>query len=278
VVAPKAAQVVKELFSRYASGQYSLTTLADWLNEQGIKPPPVPFKPANKPRDPARAHWYARDLWSASTIRGMLNTSSYIGMVNTSGDRKKLVPVPGQHPAIIDQQTWDRCQQVAKRNRRRVSPTWTRHSYPLTPLLRCARCDGPVNGNRRLHKVGWVDFYRCPASRHFNRPKVDPAACDLPWLRADDIQSALLTELRALATAKLTAKLKKGLTKAADPEAEYRAAMAKLDQRIKNIKFQHEQGHVDNDEYVARVGKVNLEKQALRSKLDAEHKAFNVNA
>jgi DNA invertase Pin-like site-specific DNA recombinase len=49
VVDKKAAPVVKDLFSRYATGNYSLTTLADWMNAQGIKPPAVPFRPT-RPR------------------------------------------------------------------------------------------------------------------------------------------------------------------------------------------------------------------------------------
>jgi hypothetical protein len=64
------------------------------------------------------------------------------------------------------------------------------------------------------------------------------------------------------------------LAKAPDPEAEYRAAIAKLDQRLRNIRFQHEHGGVSNTEYMERTSKVNVEKQALRARLDAERKAF----
>jgi len=71
--------------------------------------------------------------------------------------------------------------------------------------------------------------------------------------------------------------LRKGLAKATDPEAEYMAAVAKLDDRLRNIAFQHEHrpvGESSDSEFVERIAKVNIEKQALRSRLDAERKAF----
>src|SRR5205814_1762825 len=113
------------------------------------------------------------------------------------------------------------------------------------------------------------------ASRRYLR-NLRSSACDLPWVRAEDMQQALLAELRGLSAAPAVSEaLSKGLTKARDPEVEYQAAMAKLDKRIVNIKFQHEHGEVGNEEFVARVGAVNIEKQALRARLDAERKAFD---
>lgn len=58
VIDKKAAGAVCQLFTMYASGQYSLTTLADWMNKQGIKPPAVPFRPSSKPKGAERADWY----------------------------------------------------------------------------------------------------------------------------------------------------------------------------------------------------------------------------
>jgi DNA invertase Pin-like site-specific DNA recombinase len=270
VVEPEAAKVVRLLFTRYATGDYSAKTLADWLNTQGVRPPTVAYR--RRKQEP-------RTIWTTSSVRSLLHTVSYLGVIKTGPGKAEVVldgpgknVIKGLHPALIDRATWQRCQRVAATNRRRSSSTWTRHVYPLTPILYCARCGGHMRGLRGAHDVL---FYRCRASRRYLR-HVRPSACDMPGVRAEDMQRALLADLRGLVAAPgVSEALSKGLTKARDPEAEYNTAMAKLDQRITNIKWQQERGDVGNEEYVERMGNVNYEKQALRSRLAAERKAFD---
>jgi site-specific DNA recombinase len=104
--------------------------------------------------------------------------------------------IEGKHRPLIDEATWDRCLQVRSRNRRTTSSTWTRHSYPLTPVLRCGRCgrtmDGEISSNTRRTAA----YYACHAVRR-NRSAAMPRCpkCDARWIAANLLNDALRSEL-----------------------------------------------------------------------------------
>jgi hypothetical protein len=61
-----------------------------------------------------------------------------------------------------------------------------------------------------------------------------------------------------------------------DPAEEVRRAMAVLDGSIRNLTFQQENAIIGDAELVERVGKVNLEKNALRERLPSERQQFRL--
>jgi len=70
---------------------------------------------------------------STAITKDIFDNASYIGKVRVDGQL-----IEAKHPALIDEATWNRCLEVRRRNRRNTSKTWTRRSYPLTPVLRYA--------------------------------------------------------------------------------------------------------------------------------------------
>jgi Recombinase len=80
-------------------------------------------------------------VFTGDVLKDILGNPSYRGKVLVDG-----VLVEGKHPPLIDEATWEACAAVRTRNQRRTSKTWTRHSYPLTPLLYRGLCGGPMHG------------------------------------------------------------------------------------------------------------------------------------
>ena len=117
--------------------------------------------------------------WAHSGVRSMLHNERYVG-VWTFGARRwvrhpvtgKRVPKPGANPMrtempdtrIVDERTWEAVVEINSRTaaeyRKRGGAATARTCYPLSTLLRCAICGGPmvVNNSQRPQ-------YRCDASR-----------------------------------------------------------------------------------------------------------------
>src|SRR5579884_826235 len=136
---PDAAPVIRIIFTLYATGRYSFEHLAGHLNRQGIKPARGPKK-ENHSRPQAV-------IFTGDVVKDILKNRVYLGLVRVtrwrSGDEQWI---EGRHPALVDQETWDACQSVRVRNRRCNSPVRKHWSYPLTPILRCAKCGGTRRG------------------------------------------------------------------------------------------------------------------------------------
>jgi hypothetical protein len=119
---------------------FSFQALADHLISLGIRPTRGPAK--------AKHNRPAAIIFTGDVLKDILDNPSYLGKVKVNGQL-----IEGKHRPLIDEATWDRCLQVRSRNRRNTSSTWTRHRYPLTPVLRCGRCgstmDGDISSNRR---------------------------------------------------------------------------------------------------------------------------------
>src|SRR3974390_392651 len=88
---PVRAELVRELFERYATGSESDRSLAEWLNSKGQRT--------------SRGRGFGKD-----TVREMLVNSACGGYV--SGLRSKARSIRGVHEAIVSEELFDRVQQV----------------------------------------------------------------------------------------------------------------------------------------------------------------------
>ena len=128
----KAPKVV-QLFERYANGTESMSTLANWLNEQGFR---------TKGKRKAEVFGELVDVdgrqfthWS---IRDILKNPFYVGKVRHKGDL-----FDGRHHAIINQDLFDDVQEQMTKNRSRKAAFNNSQSptpHLLTGLLRCHEC------------------------------------------------------------------------------------------------------------------------------------------
>ena len=176
IVAAQAA-VVQRIFRMRAAGR-SYRDIAKTLNDEGVEPPRGRQKDSRK----------RRDGWAMSGVRSMLQNSKYAGRWTFGARSWKKSPTTGKRvvrPAespvievalpelrIVDEETWSRVQAINEEARERhaaVGPSayareggasTARRVYPLSTLIRCGVCGGPM-----VIEKTQKPRYRCDASR-----------------------------------------------------------------------------------------------------------------
>ena len=138
----KEAEAIRLAFKLCAAGSHSYVEIAQVLNQAG-------YHPHGKGKRAGRP-------FTKSSIRALLMNRFYLGYAKYRRPEgwKQFDYFPGQHPAIIDQELWDRTQSaIRSRHTRRRTITHKMHVYPLTGLLVCAKCKSPWRGHndRRGH-------------------------------------------------------------------------------------------------------------------------------
>lgn len=160
---PEQAEVVKMIFNLYVNGLNSehmgTAKIARYLNSLGIKS--------------AKS-----DTWVPVTVRDMLRNPVYNGKIkwNSRPANKKMqngvvvrsrprneesnvVICNGLHPAIIDDITFARAQQIINSNERRPAPYGRALSNPLAGLIVCSKCGKKMV--RRPYSSGQTPTLMC---------------------------------------------------------------------------------------------------------------------
>lgn len=100
--------------------------------------------------------------------------------------------VAADFPAIIDQATWDACEQIRTKNAAHNGLRYSRTArYALTGLLRCQRCGSTVHGVRSSRAAATYSYYVC-RSRYGSR------ACSQPLARAENLEAEMHDWLAAI--------------------------------------------------------------------------------
>jgi len=126
VVNKTEAEQVRQIFALYLNKQSVLATAAE-LNARGWP----------------RKVWTGKGgqtvggrRWNKPNLLGLLNNVAYIGKVKYDGQL-----YPGEHEAILNEQTWDAVQALFKRNARdRTGGARNRYGALLRGLLFCGTC------------------------------------------------------------------------------------------------------------------------------------------
>jgi site-specific DNA recombinase len=138
---PADAAGVQLAYREYATGLYSDNQIAQLLNANG-------YRTANKT---------GRRPFSKDTVREMLKNRFYLGLVSYKGAWGQ-----GQHPALIDEDTFDRAHIArGRQTKRHMTAPMTPRVYPLSGLLYCEACG--------LRYRGRHDRY----GRHYWKPASD---------------------------------------------------------------------------------------------------------
>ena len=159
---PDTSLIVRRIYRLYLDGS-SARAIARTLNEEGIPPPHT-----------ARA-WNHSSLTGAHSFFGILTNPIYkgslhYGVIETATDpataKRVYRPNPKetwritQVPAlqIVDDETWHAVQErihsrSLPRRHTAGAPSLARGAMPLTTLLRCSRCKGPV---RTIGRHRWA--------------------------------------------------------------------------------------------------------------------------
>jgi len=124
---PERAPLVLAIFERYATGQESDRTTAEWLNAKGATT--------------ARGRRFGAD-----TVREMLLNASYCGYV--TGLRDQSREIRGRHEPIVPEELFDRVQEIRRWRTRVVKGGRAAEDYLLRQLLYCERCGARMQGTR----------------------------------------------------------------------------------------------------------------------------------
>ena len=173
VIDEEAAQVVKKIFTLCMNGR-GPSQIADQLekdkiltptaykNKQGVKTPHA------EPENPYR--------WHESTIVNILERKEYIGATvnfktytNSIWDKKQRenpeenrVIFYNTHPAIIEQEVFDKVQEIRQQRHRRTA---TGKSSPFSGLVFCADCKQKLYYSTTKYFEKRQDFFICSTHR-----------------------------------------------------------------------------------------------------------------
>ena len=173
IIDEEAAQVVKKIFTLCMNGR-GPSQIADQLekdkiltptaykNKQGVK------TPHTEPENPYR--------WHESTIVNILERKEYIGATvnfktytNSIWDKKQRenpeenrVIFYNTHPAIIEQEVFDKVQEIRQQRHRRTA---TGKSSPFSGLVFCADCKQKLYYSTAKYFEKRQDFFTCSTHR-----------------------------------------------------------------------------------------------------------------
>ncbi|WP_433415096.1 recombinase family protein [Microtetraspora malaysiensis] len=199
---PETAPIVEEMYTRYNGGQ-SVLKIAMWLNGKGLLTTRgMPWGQRN-----------VRRFMDTGFAAGLLRTHDNVCKCGRPHSCSKKILVPGAHPAIVTSEAWEGYLR-ARKTRRRLPPRVEAPVYPLAGLVRCARCEGPMNAhpgrpNRKgptvsgyLYTCAKYEKSRACAGTWVTRAKVEKHV--LAWL--EKVAALDIEERAAMVTVRTAAK------------------------------------------------------------------------
>lgn len=176
IVDEEAALIVKDVFAWYLYGMdgvaLSMNGIAKELNERGV-PSPIEYKKQQGLNYRNPNHCFEKNLWSATTVRNILQNRMYTGcmvqgrqrVISYKIHRQERMPedewyvVPGMHVAIISEELFEEVQKRLQKDTRAAPGKKTVHLF--AGYLKCADC------GRALHRKSGKGhiYYYCRLSK-----------------------------------------------------------------------------------------------------------------
>ncbi len=164
------APVVRRIFDLYAEGKLGTTAIARTLDAEAALPP-------------------RKQGWSPNALQLILANPAYRGLVRWNGDTH-----PGLHEPLVDDETFEKAQEILRRrgedaSLRRGNPS----DFLLSGLVRCHHCGRAYVGTSAHGRNGRYTYYACST-----RYKYGPSKCNGDRLPKDRLEAAVLTQLAEL--------------------------------------------------------------------------------
>lgn len=195
---PDRKELVVMAFELFATGDYSITQLADILEDSGLKyraTAKKPSKPMNR-----------------SMVHRMLRDDFYIGIVTLKGAKRN-----GIHEAIIERELFEQVQSMLTAHRASGDRSH-KHSHFLKGSLYCA-CGCRLGYGRHKGASGGIYEYFSCLSRVRRR-----GSCQAPYIPVDQTERAVE---RMNSRVVLSRQEQEAITQAVREQAEARALVAK---------------------------------------------------
>ncbi len=181
---PERAPFVKLAFELFATGDYTLSEVSAELTDRGLLTRPTTHRPAQPV--------------SFNKLGQMFRDRYYLGMVTYKG-----VDYPGRHHPLIEEDLFDRVQDVLEARKTATERRRIHHHY-LKGSLYCGRClhDGPERRmiiQRTVNQKGAEYFY-------FFCRGIQEHTCQMPFVPVHVVEDAVLDHYATIGfTAEFTA-------------------------------------------------------------------------
>jgi len=159
---PEKAPFIKRIFELYASGEYSYSSLAAKMREEGFM-----ISPAVK--------------CGKSNIEDILNNPIYMGDFVFKGKRY----YNAKHEPIISRELYTICQNIIQA---RIKGKASKHDFAFSNLLKCSKCGCYMVGEL---KKGKYVYYHCTGNRGGDCKKSS-------YVREEKIEKAILEALSTI--------------------------------------------------------------------------------
>ena len=169
---PERVGLVQDGFEAFATGEYSITTLCEMLEETGLRTRPTPRRPA-KPL-------------SRNGVYKMLRDDYYVGVVTRGGVKRE-----GRHEAIIDPQVFEKVQRTLAAHRLSGDRTQKHHHY-LKGSIFCGHCGRRLIYGRHRGNGGVYEYFHCLSGQR-RRP-----GCGAGHLPVDAVERAIERYYRSI--------------------------------------------------------------------------------
>lgn len=200
------APIVKEIFQKYASG-WSMKKICDDLNERQLK----------------TAQGAA---FNKNSLHTLLKNRKYLGIYIYDGNE-----IPGGMPQIIDQELFDKVQDVMKANKKAPARSRARAEYILSGKLFCGYCRNGmvgVSANKKINGESQIyNYYRCKTSLH-------QKTCKKKTVRKEYIEDIVISECKRLLTAPNIKRIAKEVVKIAQ-SMEDNSEIKRLEKSVKEL-------------------------------------------
>ena len=203
VIDEETAPIVKRIFEMYASGM-SPRKISEILNLEGI-PSPATYAYTQSGQKPKPN---VVGLWTAVTIREMLNKIIYIGHMpqlrwtslsyknhkRFRKDESEWTVVYNNHEPIISQELWDKVQE-RKKSVAQGRKTKVGYTHPLSGFLFCADCGNKMKLCTSISRKG-TRLYHFDCGHHIRYGK---AYCFSHFISAKVVEEIVLGDIREMA-------------------------------------------------------------------------------
>jgi site-specific DNA recombinase len=171
------AELVRIIYAKYVELR-STYKLARWLNERGHR---------QKAFASRRRGSTGGKRFSISVLQIMLSNRLYRGDIVHKGN-----VFPGQHPALIDEELFERVQRIISDNTKSHGPVRAKSTYDylLTGTLTCS-CGYALSPSASRAREPTYHYYRCVGVQ-----KHAEHACDVKQVRADAADAAVMAVVR----------------------------------------------------------------------------------
>lgn len=162
---PERAEVIREMFALYVTGEWSLRDLTTWAQGKGLTS-------------------RTGKIVAFGTLSGILQNPFYYGEFRWRGELRQH----GFEP-LVSELFWAKCQEIRSKHRRRRGGK-DRKEFAYTRLMVCGECGAGMVGEEKRQRHGHrYVYYRCSRGKR---------GCSQGYVREEAVEKAVVQELRQL--------------------------------------------------------------------------------